>query len=496
MYASHFGFSATPFDLTPNPAYLYLGKQYRDALGAIQYGLADQRGIITLIGEVGTGKTTIIHSLLADLPEGIVATFISYANQPFPSLLSQLLRNLGVLHDPSREPEMLLALETDLRNRAHRKQTVALIIDEAQNLSEEMLDRLRLLSNLESTETKLLQIVLVGQPELGRKLHRHSLRQLNERVSVRAYLKPLLRRELKAYVKHRVQRADGTLNAVSTPLARWLLLRRAWGIPRRVNILFHNAFLYAFGRGARRVTVPVALAAISEMNDRPLRRFLLSLVRRPAWGAAAAAAVLLVALLLNRHVVARTPDAPPLAAVDVPPVAVRVTPPSPPPIAAAPSAETPPPAATPPASAPVAAAPVAPPASTPVVPVPAPVEVAALPERADAPAATPPPADRDPAPPAEQPDPVPTEHPAAVPAEHPAAAPIPCAPIEVRVLPGSSLSSIARDVYGYLPEGAEYARFTSRVKTLNPWITDPNLIFADRTLRVPMDTRPAADVTP
>src|SRR6185503_13293773 len=155
MYASHFGFSATPFDLTPNPAYLYLGKQYRDALGALQYGLADQRGIITLIGEVGTGKTTIIHSLLSDLPEGIAATFISYANQSFPSLLSLLLRNLGVLHDPAREPEMLIALEADLRQRLHRGQTVALIVDEAQNLSEEMLERLRILSNLESTETKL-----------------------------------------------------------------------------------------------------------------------------------------------------------------------------------------------------------------------------------------------------------------------------------------------------------------------------------------------------
>jgi len=322
MYASHFGFSDAPFDLTPNPAYLYLGKQYRDALGALQYGLADQRGFMTLIGEVGTGKTTIIHSLLADLPEGIVATFISYANQGFSSLLSLLLRNLGVLHDPTREPEMIIALDADLRYRAHKGQTVALIIDEAQNLSEEMLERLRILSNLESTETKLLQIILVGQPELGTKLHRHSLRQLNERVSVRAYLKPLPRRELKAYVKHRVQRAGGEVNALTTPLSRWLLLRRAWGIPRRVNILFHNAFLYAFGRGANRLSAPVALAAIREMNDRPVRRFLLSVVRKPAWGAAAAVAILAVVLLFDRYA-GRAERIGPVANLGSPPVAAR-----------------------------------------------------------------------------------------------------------------------------------------------------------------------------
>jgi general secretion pathway protein A len=482
MYASHFGFSAQPFDLTPNPAYLYLGKQYRDALGALQYGLADQRGFITLIGEVGTGKTTIIHSLLSELPEGIHATFISYANQPFANLLSLLLRNLGVLHDPSREPEMLAALETDLRNRAHRRETVALIIDEAQNLSEEMLDRLRLLSNLESTETKLLQIVLVGQPELGRRLHRYGLRQLNERVSVRAYLQPLLRRELKAYVKHRVQRAGGDLNAVATPLARWLLLRRAWGIPRRVNILFHNAFLYAFGRGARRVNVPVALAAISEMNDRPVRRFLLSLVLRPAWGAAAAAAVLLAALMVNRHVVARTPDVPPRAAVAVPPLAMRQPTPRAPAVEVAPSA----PAVAVAPSAAVDAPAVAPP--DPDVPSP--------PATAPAPAATervaalaPPPA----APPMASADSVP-EPPGLV--EHPVAHAAVCAPLEVRIVPGTTLSSIARDVYGYLPAGAEYARFTSRVMALNPWVRDPDLIFADRTLRVPVDGKLVGDATP
>lgn len=443
MYAAHFGFSAAPFDLTPNPAYLYLGKQYRDALGALQYGLADQRGFMTLIGEVGTGKTTIIHSLLSDLPEGIVATFISYANQPFPSLLSLLLRNLGVLHDPSREPEMLIALEADLRHRAHKGETVALLIDEAQNLSEEMLERLRIISNLESTETKLLQIVLVGQPELGRRLHRFHLRQLNERVSVRAYLKPLPRRELKAYVKHRVQRAGGDLNRLSTPLARWLLLRRAWGIPRRVNILFHNALLYAFGRGAKRLTAPVALASIREMNDRPVRRFLLSLVRRPAWGAAAAA-ILVLALLFDRYV-GPTSEVPPVAAVGVPPVVAREASPVPP---------APPP----------------------------PVQVAVVP---------PVPPD-EPAPSADVASELPPP-----PAEHPVAAHnISCEPRVVQIPAGATLSSIAREVYGYLPTGAEFARFTGRIKALNPWVTDPNLIFADRTLRVPVEAVPEHDDAP
>jgi general secretion pathway protein A len=484
MYASHFGFSDAPFDLTPNPAYLYLGKQYRDALGALQYGLADQRGFMTLIGEVGTGKTTIIHSLLADLPEGIVATFISYANQPFPSLLSLLLRNLGVLHDPAREAEMLIALDADLRYRAHKGQTVALIVDEAQNLSEEMLERLRILSNLESTETKLLQIILVGQPELGRKLHRYSLRQLNERVSVRAYLKPLPRRELKAYVKHRVARAGGELHALTTPLARWLLLRRAWGIPRRVNILFHNALLYAFGRGARRLTAPVAFAAIQEMNDRPVRRFLLSVIRRPAWGAAVATAILALALLFDRYTdrTARstpvTTGGPPIAAREAAP-----TPPAPAPVEIARLPEAPR----------VEKAPPAPPAKTPTVD--APEEES---PRADAPevaaAPSPPPPRRPHAevvlvvpktPP--PPEALATGH-HADPLSHDAR--------EVQIVPGATLSSIAREIYGYLPTGAEFVRYTGRIKELNPWIRDPDLIFADRTLRVPTDATSEGNETP
>jgi hypothetical protein len=354
------------------------------------------------------------------------------------------------MHDPSRESDMLIALEANLRQRAHRGETVALIIDEAQNLSEEMLERLRILSNLESTETKLLQIVLVGQPELGRRLHRFDLRQLNERVSVRAYLKPLPRRELRAYVQHRMQRAGGDLRALTTPLARWLLLRRAWGIPRRVNILFHNALLYAFGRGAHRLTARVALAAISEMNDRPLRRLFLSVVRRPAWGVAAAAAVLLLALLVDRYV-GRTAPVAPVATLDVPPAATVDVPP----------------------------------VAAPAPPPPPPIEVGAAPPMP--PDGSPPGADVANQPP--DPPPPPATEPVAT---RPAA----CEPRVVQITAGATLSSIAREVYGYLPTGEEYARFMGGVKALNPWITDPDLIFPDRPLRLPVDVASDAGDVP
>ena len=296
MYEQHFDLTAEPFDLVPNPAFLYMGAQYREAMAALQYGLVERRGFITLIGEVGTGKTTILFNLLADMPDGVEAAFVSYADQPFPGLLSLLLTDLSVPHDPASETGMLSALQGELLNRAETGRTVAFVIDVAQNLSDQTLERLRLLSNIETSDRKLLQMVLVGQPELQARLRQQHLRQLNERVSVRAHLRPLARAEMDHYVAHRLERVGGSLSGLFTPAARRLLFWGARGIPRRANILFHNALLFAFGRGERVVSSRVAWEAIRGMNDRPVRPAWLGV---PAWVAAGLLAAVCGGVLLR-----------------------------------------------------------------------------------------------------------------------------------------------------------------------------------------------------
>jgi general secretion pathway protein A len=437
MYASHFGLEAEPFNLAPDPNYLYLGSQYRDAISELHYGLLDCRGFLTLIGEVGTGKTTILHSMLAELPANTEAAFVSYADQPFAVLLSLLLTELGVAHDPASEAAMLSGLNAHLRRRGEEGWTVVFIIDEAQNLGDDTLERLRLLSNIETSDRKLLQIVLVGQPELQHRLHQQHLRQLNERISVRAYLNPLPRREMAAYVAHRMQRGGGDLKKVFTPLARWALLERARGIPRRANILFHNALLFAYGREAKRVTLPIALAAIREMNDHPLRRWRRLVLQNPApiWATAGVLALALVAGRLWTTFVSGSNQQRAATATATP------TPP-PSPVTAVPGSGT---ESTAPA---VAAAP------PPTMPAPATVEAAATPTTLPANPALPGTAAAGEA-------------------------------ITLWVPQGATLSSLARMLYGRPLVGDELQQFIAVVRTMNPQVTDPDRISARQLLRLP-----------
>jgi len=268
MYAKHFALNAEPFSLTPDPAYLYLSPEHREAMAALQYGLLDGRGFITLIGEVGTGKTTLLYSLLGQLGDEMQTAYVAYTTQNFEDLLAAALKDLKVDVPGRHKRDLLDALNAHLLRRADAGRGTALIIDEAQNLSDTTFEELRLLSNFETYERKLLQIVLVGQPELQQRLRSPQLRQLRERVSVRAVVNPLPHAEMARYIEHRLECVGGSASRLFEPPAFRRIVARAQGIPRRANILCHNALLFAYGKALPRVTVAVAREAIAEMDER------------------------------------------------------------------------------------------------------------------------------------------------------------------------------------------------------------------------------------
>ena len=270
MYTGHFHLRSEAFSLTPDPAFLYLSPGHAEALAGLKVGLEGRRGLMVVVGEVGMGKTTVLYSLLTELGEGIKTAYISNTKLPFDDILRQALSDFGVPCASRDRVELLSALNSFLRECASEGTTAALVIDEAQNLENDVFENLRLLSNYETYTEKLLQIVLVGQPELEVKLRQPSLRQVAERVAVRCNINPLSRAESMRYVEHRLQRAGGSASAIFTTPALEFLLVKARGIPRRINILCHTAMLFAYGRGEQLVTFPMARAAAREKEGRGL----------------------------------------------------------------------------------------------------------------------------------------------------------------------------------------------------------------------------------
>src|SRR5216117_2998951 len=268
MYLEHFRLSAEPFGLTPDPAFLYLSPGHREALAAIQYGLLDRRGFITLVGEVGTGKTTLLYAMLSRLDRAVEAAYIAYGTQDFEDVLAAVLADLGVETPRRSKHALLTAFSAHLLRRADEGRTVALVIDEAQNLSDRTFEELRLISNFETYTQKLLQIVLVGEPELQRRLRQPQLRQLRERVSVRAFVNPLSTAEMYRYIEHRLHLVGGSSEKLFSPRALRLIVQLSAGNPRRANILCHNALLFAYGRTLPRATATIARTVVAEMNGR------------------------------------------------------------------------------------------------------------------------------------------------------------------------------------------------------------------------------------
>ncbi len=254
MYLEHFKLTSKPFSLTPDPAFLYLSGTHREALGHLLYGLRNRTGFIAVVGEVGTGKTTLLRSLLTQLPEEEYRTaFIFNPRVSSLELLRGIMRELGVEDPGTGRDELLNALNVFLLDQNAAGRTVVLVIDEAQNLGSSALEEVRLLSNLETETDKLLQIVLVGQPELAKVLETRKLRQLRQRISVFYRLSPLAFRECLDYARHRIEVAGGDPERLFAKSALQRACRACRGIPRMLNILLDRALLITFTDERRQV---------------------------------------------------------------------------------------------------------------------------------------------------------------------------------------------------------------------------------------------------
>jgi type II secretory pathway predicted ATPase ExeA len=271
MYWRRFNLTGEPFSLTPDPAFLYLSSIHAEAYAALTMGLRERRGLISMIGEVGTGKTTLVYSLLSTIGPEVHTAYISNARLSFDGILRNALRDFGVRCDNLHGVDLLDAFNEFLQLCAKQGTTAALVIDEAQNLSHDTFEDLRLLSNFETYKHKLLQIVLVGQPELDSKLRDPALRQVAERIGVRCHVNPLTPQETRRYIEHRLSAVGGTSDVFTETALRTIISRSA-GIPRAVNILCHNAMLFAYGQAKAKVTRAMVLEAVHEKEGAGLVR--------------------------------------------------------------------------------------------------------------------------------------------------------------------------------------------------------------------------------
>src|ERR1700739_4057277 len=247
MYKEFFGLRANPFNVNPDPRYLFLTRHTEEALACLTYGIQSRKDFVLLTGEVGTGKTTLINKLMEWLRLQQVATaFVFNPRLDVPQFLDYVMADFGVPCDSQTKSQVFLRLYNWLLDRYRAGETAVLIVDESQNLSDELLEEIRMLTNLETFTEKLLQVVLVGQPELEQRLKQPNLRQLRQRLTLRARTYPLTLDETKAYVQQRLRIAGSNGQQIFDPEAVVAIHRYASGIPRGLNLLWEHCLVSAF----------------------------------------------------------------------------------------------------------------------------------------------------------------------------------------------------------------------------------------------------------
>jgi general secretion pathway protein A len=268
MYEAYFGLKENPFTLSPDPRYLYLSPQHQEALNCLIYGIGEKKGFIVVTGGIGTGKTTLCRALLAGMDGMTASALIFNPALSDMELLKTINQEFGIrIVGRGTKKRYIDALNAFLLQNFAAGRNAVLMIDEAQNLSHSVLEQIRMLSNLETVREKLIQIILLGQPELRRLLALPSLRQLNERITVRYDLKPLAREDVRRYIEYRLITAGAEKGSSSFTTGSYdLIYRLSRGIPRRINAICDRALLIAYGRDLRTIDRRLVRAAVRDIG--------------------------------------------------------------------------------------------------------------------------------------------------------------------------------------------------------------------------------------
>ena len=267
MYLNFYGLTEKPFNSTPDPRFLYLSPGHREALAQLQYGTLERKGFMVLTGKVGTGKTTVLQALRRRLAGDVAVSYVSHSTLPFDGLLEYVLEDLGIIEPEESRARRLIALNKLLIERERAGQNTVLIIDEAQNLDAATLEQIRLLSNFETATSKLLQILLAGQPELKAKLDLPELRQLKQRVVLRCQIPLLTPQEVPQYIRNRLRVAGSHDMNLFTEVAVDRITEYSGGIPRVINILGDHCLLFGYVDHKRRIDRQAVNQAIEYLDE-------------------------------------------------------------------------------------------------------------------------------------------------------------------------------------------------------------------------------------
>jgi len=298
MYNHFFGFKERPFKLVPDPDYLFLSRSHEEALAHLKYAVLSGEGFVEIIGEVGTGKTMLCRTFLESMGPDVETAYIFNPKMDARELLMAVNQEFGIASDHGTIKALIDELNQFLMEKKRQGQKAILLIDEAQNLGRTVLEQIRLLTNLETAKDKLLQIILVGQPELGELLDSYELRQLGQRITLSCRLRPLTLKETMAYINHRLHVAACKQTRLFTNAAIRKIHRYARGVPRLINIAGDRSLLSAYGENRGRVTGRIADTAIRELTTRGDTRRSENRIGRKRLAAFSAAAVFFVALIL------------------------------------------------------------------------------------------------------------------------------------------------------------------------------------------------------
>ena len=304
MYLQFYGLRETPFSPTPDPKFLFQSTRHREALAQLLYGVRERKGFIVLTGEIGTGKTTLLRTLLARLDHDTHVAYIHNSALEIEGLLEYMLQDWGLKSTATTHAQRLFELNEFLIDQHRQGLSPVLVIDEAQNLSLATLEAVRLLSNFETSSQKLMQILLVGQPELRDKLNTPELRQLKQRIGLRCHIGPLSPEETRLYIRHRLRIAGASDAGIFTDAAIQRITEYSEGIPRVVNIVCDHCLLSGFADSKRRIDAGVVDEAVEYLEEGERREWKrdrqIRLVpgRGVVWAARGGVAALVVLVLL------------------------------------------------------------------------------------------------------------------------------------------------------------------------------------------------------